>query len=258
VSNELVNFGREGKRLDFPVFDMHTHLGQWALYDKYSEQDWLAEMDRIGVKYTAVSSMDGIAGDVRRGNDEIAALVARHPGRFFGYVHVNANYADEMLPELHRCFAMPGFAGIKVYQQGVAYDDPRFDPVWQMARDRNVPVLAHTWASNLTGYDKVAMRFPSVAFFAAHAGSDYGYQSYINAARGARNFYLDLTYSRDITNLTEHFVKEIGVDQIVWGSDQPMFSLAEQAGKVLFSRMSDDDKRKIMFSNAAQFFNVKS
>jgi predicted TIM-barrel fold metal-dependent hydrolase len=257
VSDELVKIARAGKRLDIPVIDVHTHAGQWALFDDYTENDHIAEMDRIGVKFTAISSMSGISGDVRRGNDEIAALLARHPKRFVGYVHVNANYANEMLPELERCFALPGFAGIKVYQQGVPYDDPRFDPAWEMARERNVPVLAHTWAGNLTGFDKVAKRYPSVAFFAAHAGSEHGFQPYIDAARAARNFYLDLTYSRDITNLVEHFVKTVGADQIVWGSDQPLFSMAEQAGKVLFSRISDDDKCKILHGNAEKLFSVK-
>ena len=254
MSNALVNHGRAGKRLEIPVFDVHTHVGQWALYDTYTEQDQLAEMDRIGVRCTAISSLAGIAGDVRRGNDEVAALLARQPKRFVGYCHVNGNYADDMLPELERCFARPGFVGIKVYQQGVAYDDPRFDPVWKFAVQHNAPVLAHTWGGNLTGFDKVAKRFPSVPFMAAHAGSDHGYQPYIDAAKAARNFYLDLTYSRDIANLIEHFVKTVGADQIVWGSDQPLFSMAEQIGKVLFSRFSDADKEKILSGNAAQFF----
>ena len=257
MSNELVNYARAGKRLEFPVIDVHTHVGQWALFDTYTEQDQLAEMDRIGVRCTAVSSMPGISGDVRRGNDEVAALVARRPERFIGYCHVCANYADEMVPELERCFALPGFVGIKVYQQGVAYDDKRFDPVWEFAVKHNAPVLAHTWGGNLTGFDKVAQRFPSVIFMAAHAGSDHGFQPYIDAARAARNFFLDLTYSRDIANLIEHFVKTVGAEQIVWGSDQPLFSMAEQAGKVLFARISDADKAKILSTTAAKIFGMK-
>ena len=76
MSNELVNFARAGKRLEFPLFDMHTHVGQWALFDTYTEHDQVAEMDRIGVRYTAVSSMAGIAGDVRRAlrNDHSVAV----------------------------------------------------------------------------------------------------------------------------------------------------------------------------------------
>lgn len=257
MSNDLVNFARAGRRLEFPVIDMHSHVGKWALCDAYTINDHIAEMNRIGVLRTAVSSLAGIDGDVRRGNDEVAAVAAQYPQQFVGYCHVNANYPDEMLPELARCFGLPGFVGIKVYQQTVAYDDPRFEPVWEFARQRAVPVLAHTWGGNLTGLDKVAKRFPTVTFMAAHAGSDHGYQPYINAAQATRNFVLDLTYSRDITNLIEHFVKTVGADQIVWGSDQPLFSMAEQIGKVLFARIDDAAKVKILSTNAGQILGLK-
>ena len=257
MSKELVSFAREGRRLDIPVFDVHIHIGQWAMCGAYDTNDQLAEMDRLGVKQSVVSSAAAIDGDVRRGNDEVAALVAKHPARFLGYVHVNTNYTEDVLPELHRCFALPGFAGIKVYQQDMPYDDARFEPVWEFARERGVPVLAHTWAGALTGLDKVAKRFPTVPFMAAHVTSDLRCQNYINAAKEARNFHLDLTCSRDYACMVEHFVKTVGADQIVWGSDQPLFSMAQQLGKVLFARISDEDKRKILYGNAARCFGLK-
>ena len=36
------------------------------------------------------------------------------------------------------------------------------------ARDRRVPVLAHTWGGSVTGLDRAAARFPDVAFLAGH------------------------------------------------------------------------------------------
>lgn len=256
MKSNLVQCGLHGRKLPFPAFDMHCHVGKWALFDTYEIADQLAEMDVIGVRVAAISALPAIAGEVRRGNNLVARLCQRHPQRFVGYAHVNAHYPALLLPELERCFALPGFRGIKVYQQGIAYDDPRFDAVWEFARARRAPVLAHTWAGQLTGFDRVAQRFPAVPFFAAHAGSDLHYQPYIDAAKQARNFYLDLTYSRDHTNLIEHFVREVGDDQIVWGSDQPLFSMAQQVAKVLFARIPDAAKRKILGANAAPLFGL--
>ncbi|MCG3148197.1 MAG: hypothetical protein PCFJNLEI_01640 [Verrucomicrobiae bacterium] len=256
MSDALIQYGRTGRKLDFPVFDMHSHVGEWALFDAFGIEAHLAEMDRVGVSVTAISSLQAIAGDIRRGNDQVTDLLRRQPQRFVGYVHINANYPDLILPELERCRATPGFKGIKVYQQGVPYDDPRFEPAWEFAAAQHWPVLAHTWGGQLTGYDRAARSHPDVVFFAAHAGSDFTYQPYVDAARQARNFYLDLTYSREHTNLLEHFVRTVGADQIVWGSDQPLFSLAQQVSKVLFARLADTDKHKILFANAARAFGV--
>ncbi len=256
MTSELARFGLEGRTLGFPTFDVHSHVGKWAMYDSYEISDQIAEMDRIGVQVAAISALPAIAGDIQRGNDQVAELVGKYPGRFVGYVHVNANYPDRMLAELERCFARPGFKGIKVYQQGVPYDHPSFDPAWEFARAHRAPVLAHTWGGELTGYDRVAKRFPEVPFFAAHAGSGFAYERYIAAAKQARNFHLDLTYSREHANMIEHMVKSVGADQIVWGTDQPLFSMAQQAAKVLFARISDEDKKKILYQNAARLFGM--
>lgn len=257
MKSELARYGLAGRKLDlFPLFDSHSHVGQWCVFDSYTVQDQIAEMERIGVKASVVSSLLAISGDVRRGNDQVAAAVKAYPGRILGYAHVNAHYPADMVPELERCFAIPGFRGIKVYQVGVPYDDPAYDCVWAFARERKVPVLAHTWAGNLTGFDKVAARTPEVSFIMAHSGSEWSYQSYVDAARRTPNLYLDLTGSRDYTGMIETFVREVGAERLVWGGDVPLFSLPQQIGKVLFARIPDADKKKILWDTGARLFGI--
>ena len=71
--------------------------------------------------------------------------------------------------------------------------------------DRRLPVLAHTWGNNLTGLDKAAMRFPEVPFLMGHSGSGFAYEGYLKSAASSPNLYLDLTYSREHTNMIEEF-----------------------------------------------------
>ena len=186
----------------------------------------------------------------------MAALKGKYPDRFVGYAHVNPRYPAEMRPELERCFAQPGFKAIKVYQTGVPYDDAVFEPVWRFAQERRLPVLAHTWAGNLTGLDQAARRHPDVAFLAAHAGSNFVYEPYVNAARAVPNLYLDITYSRDHTGLIGHFVATVGADRIVWGTDAPLFSMAQQTAKVLLAPIADANKRQILGGTAAKLFGL--
>ena len=259
MMSKLARYGLEGRKIDlFPLFDSHSHVGKWSIFDAYDVKDHVAEMDRIGVRVSVISSLIALQGDIRRGNDVIAAVLKAHPGRFLGYVHVSANYPDLIMPELKRCFAIKGFKGIKVYQTGTPFDDSVFKPVWTFARQHGAPVLAHTWAGNLTGFDKVAKAHPDVSFIAAHAGSAGHYKPYIEAARRAKNLYLDLTYSRDHAGLIEHFVETVGANRLVWGSDEPLFSMAQQVGKTLFARISDSDKKKILSDNGARLFGAES
>lgn len=257
MSRPLIDYGRTGARLEgVRVFDCHAHVGHFGNVRSPALDRQVREMDRLGIELAAVSSVEAIFGDIARGNDEVAEAIARYPGRFIGFCHVSAQYPDLMLPELERCLRNPSFRGIKVYQVGTNYDDAKFDPVWAFARDRGLPVLAHTWGGNVTGLDRAAARFPQVAFLAGHSGSGFAYQPYIDMAKRLPNFHLDLTYSREHTNMIEAMVDAVGAGRIVWGSDAPTFSMSQQVGKILFARIPDEAKRKILFDNAAALFRV--
>ena len=257
MSTPLIDYGRTGRTLDdVPVFDVHQHVGEFGTIQPQSLDEQVAEMARIGIDRAMVSSIDAIHGDVQAGNDDVAEAMRRYPDRFLGYCMVTAQYPGDMLPELERCFADPGFRGVKLYQVGTDYDHKLFDPVYEFARERNAPVLAHTWGGNLTGYDRAAQQHPEVTFLCAHSGSGFAYQPYIDAAKVAPNLFLDLTYSREHTNMIERFVEEVGASRIVWGSDVPCFSMSHQIGKVLFARIPDEDKRRILYDNAAAIFHL--
>lgn len=257
MKTPLADYARQGRRLDgIPVFDVHAHVGQWPGCEGQTVDDMIAEMDRIGIDVAAVSSTRAIGADFAAGNDLVADAMRRYPSRFIGYCHVSAMYPDLILPELRRCFARRGFKGIKVYVVGAKYNDPRFDPVWTFARDRRAPVLAHTWGGELNGLDKAAERFPDVAFMAAHTGSGLAYEPYVEAARRLKNFVLDLTYSREHTNMIETIVDQVALDQIVWGSDAPCFSMSHQIGKILMARIPDEAKRRIICRSAARLFGL--
>ena len=256
MSTPLIEFGRTGRPLDFPVLDVHAHIGNFGPVVSPSLENQVAEMDRLGVAAALVSSIEGIYGDIGWGNDQAAEAATRFPGRFFAYCHVSAQYPELMLPELERCFKSPVFKAIKVYQVGTPYDHALFEPVWAFARERRLPVLAHTWGGNVTGLDKAAEKHPGTPFLAGHSGSAFAYQAYVDMAKRAPNFYLDLTYSREHTNMIEHFVEQVGPDRIVWGSDAPTFSMSHQLGKVLFARISDDAKRALLGGTARRLFGL--
>lgn len=241
---------------DVPLIDAHVHLNSMGHWEAPPLSEQVAEMDRLGIDVAVISSALSIAGDVTRGNDDVETALRQYPGRLYGYCFVSGNYPETMADELERRFANPAFRGLKVYPVGTPYDHPRFDPAWNFARDRGLPVLAHTWAGDYNGLDRAARRFPEVMFLAAHTGSGFVYQPYIDTARQLPNFILDLTYSREHTNMIETIVEQANPEQIIWGSDAPCFSMSHQLGKILFARIPDDIKHKIVCHNAARLFRI--
>jgi len=256
MNRPLIEYGKNGITLDFPVIDVHAHIGHFGTLLSPSLSCQVKEMDRVGIKSAIISHVGSIFGDIRRGNDSVAEAALEFKGRFYCYCHVSAQYPENIEGELERCFKNKVFVGIKVYQVGTNFDDPVYDPVWEFAVKRNIPVLAHTWGGNLTGFDKVAQRFKSIPFLAGHSGSGFAYKQYADVAKKVKNLYLDLTYSREHTNMIEYFVREVGAEKIVWGSDAPTFSMSHQIGKILFARIPDKDKIKILYTNTSRLFGI--
>ena len=257
MSTPLIEYARAGRPLDdVPVFDAHAHVGGMTGLDAPPLEQQVAEMDRLGIDLAAVSATTALAGDMVRGNDEVADAIRRFPDRLVGYCHVSGNYPELMESELARCFAIEGFRGLKFYQVGCPYDSDRFAPAWEFARQRGLPILAHTWGGEMTGLPEAAGKNPDVTFLAAHTGSAFAYRPYVEAAGQHPNLWLDLTYSREHTNMIEHIVESVGADRIIWGTDAPCFSMSHQLSKILFARIPDADKRKIIHDNAARLFDL--
>ncbi len=95
----------------------------------------------------------------------------------------------------------------------------------------------------------VAEKFPRANLLLAHAGSNK-VEEYVKIARELENVYLDLCMSAAPRGLVERLFGEAGADKVVWGSDATFLNMAQQIGKVLGAKLSDEDKRKLLSANA--------
>lgn len=140
------------ERFRHPVLDAHSHA--------YAETpaaiaDWVALMDRVGVKKSFILS--GASGAKLR---ELAGrYAAAHPGRFvmfagFDKESVDAPDYGERLRRGLREDVAAGAAGLgELTDKGLGLvrdgerryfiDDPRFDPLWDEAGRLGVPVFVH-------------------------------------------------------------------------------------------------------------------
>ncbi|OLC01823.1 MAG: hypothetical protein AUH78_17465 [Gemmatimonadetes bacterium 13_1_40CM_4_69_8] len=226
------------------LIDVHAHF----YHDRTPRADWrernasrLAAGEKIGITIH-VASILGSWGrtsptyfpspaDLPYGNDALLALVRDHPNRIRGYVTVNPNYTAHARGEILRCLAA-GMIGIKLAASRRA-SDPLLDPICDIARDRDVPVLQHVWqhrrrdwpgqeASDAVELCALARRHPDVRFILAHIGGGGDWRHSLAAVRAAPNVYVDLSGSGVDAGMLEECLAAVGVARLLWGTDLTM------------------------------------
>ena len=206
--------------------------------------------DRIGIRSTMVSHQAVLSSEVPWGNGEVLKAMRRHPGRIIGYATCLPVSARLGIGEIRRCVES-GMPAIKLHNSnGIPYDSPAYDKIWEYADRLRLPVLLHTWG-DLNAYRKVFGQAPNTPILCGHAGAVNPGQ-YVEYAREFPNLYLELCSSRSAAGLVEFFVKEAGAERVVWGSDAPWMSYQQQIGRVLFADIPEAAKRLILSGNAAR------
>ena len=80
----------------------------------------------------------------------------------------------------------------------------------------------------------------------------------IEVAKRARNVYLDVCGSQLFYGMLERMVREVGASRVLFGTDLPFIDPRYQLGRVLFARVPDSRKRKILGTNAARLFGLRA
>lgn len=243
------------------VIDAHGHLGENPAFPVLTTApaSLVAAMDRIGIASTWVSSIESIFGGyAARGNAAVEEGLRQFPGRICGYMVLDIGYPSKIIPEMERCLKA-GFQGVKIYPPIGApappYTSKNYGPLLEFANAHRLPVLAHTWGSELDELEPWVKSYPNINFLMAHTGSAQ-LEKYIRLGREYPNVYLELCFSPSPRGLVERLVKEGLADKVIWGSDAVFMSAAQQIGRVLFARISPEDKEKILGLNARRALHV--
>lgn len=121
----------------------------------------LAAMDQAGVELAVLSLASNGIQDVleaetavrvaREANDALAQIVAVRPDRYRGFAALPMQDVDAAAAELDRAVRTLGFRGALVNgytalerpENGIYYDDPRYDTLWERFVALDVPFYLH-------------------------------------------------------------------------------------------------------------------
>lgn len=242
---------------DCPVYDMHAHMGPYnGIYlSRNDAESMVRAADHAGVKLVVFSHHAALFCP-EIGNAPSIEAVRRFPDKLRAYCLINPNYPDIVRRDVETydqyADVYVGFKYLADYH-GYPISDERYQSAWELANDRGLLVLMHTWGGS--GYDgpgevrKVAERYPNAKILMGH--SCHGeWDKAIGLANDFPNVYLELCAVPDERGILERFVTEAGSEKILFGTDLPWFNERYYIGAVLGADITDEDRRNIFYRNA--------
>lgn len=247
-----------------PVFDVHVHI--WE--GEKSVKEYLAQVAADGQKVTRFGGIHmavlGKVAETRAKNDELIALSKRYPMIPIGSVHPYEG--DAAFAELERLAGL-GVRAIKLHPHTQKFDaaDERVLAVCKRAGELGLVVLMDN-ANILPGDNQklfnLALAAPKTHFIFTHLGAlEFRFWNILPLARTAKglmedNIHFDIAGTVVLaadSPLEEEFVwtmRNVGIDNLLLGSDFPQLSLKKGADALDRLGLTDEEKRKIRWGNA--------
>ena len=207
---------------DTPIFDAHTHLG-YDIDGMVGDRDELLQIQRAyGISRSFVFCLDepDRTPAFSAANDRSLAHAAAAPGELLPFVRLDLD--DRPVEEATRCLDL-GARGIKLHPRAQRFlpDDPRLEPVFELAAERRVPILIHGGrglppiADSLAG---LLDRHCPPALIVAHAGIvDLAAMAENFAGRAGVFFDTSVWSPLDLLDL----YRLVPPEQVVYASDYP-------------------------------------
>lgn len=252
-----------------------------------SEEDVIGSMDRYGIDFSLVSSIEAVEFDhngqpvpkeLQRSQNEVfadtLAFARRYPDRIgaMPWMKLYTETPDQefirMLEENRELVY-----GIKLhpFHSRVAPDDPRAECIYEIARAYHLPVVSHTGgceeARSIHLYH-AAVKHPDIDFVMVHMDLGTDNSEAIELLGQADNLYGDTTWVSVKSTLKA--IEKWGSGKILFGSDNPVDgadtylhnktgdrSLYQEYFNELRAMISPWDYENIMYRNAARLFHIK-
>lgn len=243
------------------LVDAHVHVGRFETINLECDfEDVIRLADRMKLDKVFCTHVKSLYYDFREGDVLVRDAMRKYPDRIMGYVSVTSpRHGKAILDHIETCILDWGFQGIKIYAhpKGVGgYEpflsvaDPYMYPIFELAQDWKLPVLAHSASFEV---DQVCRDFPNLHLMMAHMGatpiSGGDWHTAIATAKKHPNLILDTTASGMDFGMVEEAVRVIGPERVIWGSDIPMIDPWLNIEKIRGAEIGEEEKKLILGDN---------
>ncbi|SDS94589.1 hypothetical protein SAMN04488543_2695 [Friedmanniella luteola] len=235
----------------FPVIDSHVHIGLGdGLSGPWDTEGSLAVYRRrareAGIDQAVL--MAPLTSDYPAANRALAAVLAREPRRWSGYVFVNpATQRGRVARDVAAAVGSGGFCGLKVH----AHDGLITREVAEVARRLHFPVL-YDPRGDTASVEMVARAYPDVAWIVPHLSSfadEWKAQvAFVDQLCRHPNLFTDTSGVRYF-DLLEDAVRRAGPAKVLFGSDGPFLHPAVEIAKIEALHLAPDAAALVLGGN---------
>ncbi len=237
------------------LIDTHTHIGLGAPYflPDSEPEELVHQLDRHGFQKMLTFAFAGLMGDWTWGNDFAHQAARQFPGRILPLAAVNLWNEAEMVKEMTRCCDELGFWGVKLHPWWNQYPEAgeHVRRCCEFVHERGLIIVNHYWGPPQL-LDELASEFPNAWMITGHLTLDDGYCRVVNRHE---NVYVGSCLPI-LRGEVEAAVSRLDVDKILFGSDVPDLPIPLGFGSILYARIDDEAKRKIMGLNAQRLLEL--
>ena len=266
------------QNLSHPIVDAHCHV-KTIPAEEYSPfitmENYFVENKSFNIKYLfglTIAHKDRIE-ETKARNDSLF-LMSRRDSRFIPVCSVHPDDGEAAIEELHRIKDLGGKI-IKLHPltQNFAISSRETFHVAQVAGELGLVILTDGYgfiyqADYLEQLLRLTLAFPKTKFIIAHiGGTDFHKLSGIKSVRGLNpgmfdnvwydlsgtvSMYADSPYKSHL----EWIIRSIGVDRVLFGTDNPVASLSETLNAFYKLDFNNSEREKILYKNAIELLGL--
>lgn len=262
------------------IYDVHVHIFPEKIAMKAAESigDFydgipmhgngtvdaaLAMLDAAGVTAFAAHSVAMTPHNVERINEFILSAQKRVPNRIvpFAAIHPRVDDVQATVDDI----VSQGFKGIKIHpdMQRFAVDDPAVAPMMEAIAGSGLPLLIHSgdYRYDFDGPQRLLnlhRNFPKLKMICAHFGGWGEWDRAVELLPG-NGLMIDCSsslYQWPAERAVEA-VRRFGVENVLFGSDYPMWDPAEEVERFMRLKLGDGEREDILWNNAARMFDLR-
>jgi predicted TIM-barrel fold metal-dependent hydrolase len=254
------------------IIDTHIHFGKYTgSFINFEYEDLLIEITKTMGFEKIIFIHNSFFFDLDKGLKNTLKLISENKDFLYGYLVYNPHYIENSINMIKEHFGKNGIVGIKMHPEDhlCFITDEKYEPLWKIASERRIPILSHTWNPNVPSkiqkyadallFEKVINKYPKLKIIMAHAGAkDYYYYDVIEMLKrcGNKEIYVDIAGDIFYRGMIEYFVKEIGSEKVLFGSDAPWIDPVFTLTNVLKANITIRDRENILYNNAARVFGI--